>query len=312
MAWLSLTLVIVVLGYRCACATIKFIDRVKKGMTMQATKKTSHRLLASVNATSFKLSILKSAGSKNKMFKRLALVAALSTAVVAPLFSISAQAAPAVNTANSNKTSNTSESAAAASLNQYLSRLGSLQASFVQTTQATNKTAPRPMANQGLKSTHLNQKFTGTMQVKRPGQFRWETTSPSKQLIVTSGKTVWIYDPDLEQAVRQNLDDQVGNTPALLLSGQSATIMKSFRVTQPKASEAFFVLYPKADDGVFESLGIRFSPTASGQGAPSQMILKDSLGQQTTINFSNVKLNPTLSANAFNFVPPKGTDVIDQ
>jgi outer membrane lipoprotein carrier protein len=42
------------------------------------------------------------------------------------------------------------------------------------------------------------------------------------------------------------------------------------------------------------------------------MILKDSLGQQTTINFSNVKLNPTLSANAFNFVPPKGTDVIDQ
>lgn len=276
---------------------------------MQATKKTSHRLLATVNTTPFKLSVLKSAGSKNKMFKRLASVAALSTAMVAPLFSISAQAAPAVNTANSNKTS---ESAAAASLNQYLSRLGSLQASFVQTTQATNKTAPRPMANQGLKSTHLNQKFTGTMQVKRPGQFRWETTSPSKQLIVTSGNTVWIYDPDLEQAVRQNLDDQVGNTPALLLSGQSATIMKSFRVTQPKASEPFFVLYPKADDGVFESLGIRFSSTSSGQGAPSQMILKDSLGQQTTINFSNVKLNPTLSANAFNFVPPKGTDVIDQ
>jgi outer membrane lipoprotein carrier protein len=150
------------------------------------------------------------------------------------------------------------------------------------------------------------------MQVKRPGQFRWETTSPAKQLIVTSGKTVWIYDPDLEQAVRQNLDDQVGNTPALLLSGQPGTIMKSFRVTQPKASEAYFVLYPKGEDGVFESLGLRFTGNSPGQSAPSQMILKDSLGQQTTINFSNVKLNPSFSSSAFNFTPPKGTDVIDQ
>lgn len=284
--------------------------------TQQATKKPSHRVLASAQAAPFKLNklnSLKSVGANNMPIKivlnRIAVAAALSVTLVAPVLSVSAQAAPTANTANAN-TAN--EGAAAASLNQYLSRLGSLQASFVQTTQATNKTAPRPMANQGLKSSHLNQKFTGTMQVKRPGQFRWETSSPSKQLIVTSGKTVWIYDPDLEQAVRQNLDDQVGNTPALLLSGQSSTIMKSFRVTQPKANEPFFVLYPKADDGVFESLGIRFSNTASGQGAPSQMILKDSLGQQTTINFSNVKLNPALSAAAFNFVPPKGTDVIDQ
>lgn len=271
---------------------------------MQTTKKTQYSVSAFVQATPFELTAFKKAS-----FKRIALVAALSASLVAPLLSMSVQAAP---TANANTRASASESAAATSLNQYLSRLGSLQASFVQTTQPTNKTAPRPMANQGLKSTHLNQKFTGTMQVKRPGQFRWETTSPSKQLIVTSGKTVWIYDPDLEQAVRQNLDDQVGNTPALLLSGQSATIMKSFRVTQPKASEPYFVLYPKAEDGVFESLGIRFANTASAKGAPSQMILKDSLGQQTTINFSNVKLNPTLSANAFNFVPPKGTDVIDQ
>lgn len=201
------------------------------------------------------------------------------------------------------------ETAATNNLNQYLSRISSLQASFSQTTQvAAPKGGKAPgLANQGLRNSHLNQTFSGVMQVKRPGLFRWETTSPSKQLIVTTGKTVWIYDPDLEQAVRQNLDDQVGNTPALLLSGQSATIMKSFRVTQPNAKEAYFVLYPKQEDGAFESLGIRFS-----NNSPSQMILKDSLGQQTTINFSNVQSNPNLSTEAFNFVPPKGVDVIDQ
>lgn len=203
-----------------------------------------------------------------------------------------------------------SEQNATTNLNQYLSRLKSLQADFVQTTQLQNNkvsTAKPSSLNQGLRNTHLNQTFTGTMQVKRPGQFRWETSSPSKQLIVTSGQTVWIYDPDLEQAVRQKLDEQVGNTPALLLSGQSSSIMKSFRVTQPNPKEAYFVLYPKAEDGVFESLGMRFT-----KSLPSQMILKDSLGQQTTINFKNVKLNPSLKSSAFNFVPPAGTDVIDQ
>ncbi len=201
------------------------------------------------------------------------------------------------------------ESVATNNLNQYLSRISSLQANFSQTTQTTAaKNAKSPsLASQGLRNSHLNQTFSGVMQVKRPGQFRWETTSPSKQLIVTSGKTVWIYDPDLEQAVRQNLDEQVGNTPALLLSGQSATIMKSFKVTQPSAQDAYFILYPKQEDGVFESLGIRFS-----NNLPTQMILKDSLGQQTTINFSDVKTNPNLNSTAFNFVPPKGVDVIDQ
>ncbi len=34
------------------------------------------------------------------------------------------------------------------------------------------------------------------MKVERPGKFFWETTGPAKQTIVTTGKTVWIYDPD--------------------------------------------------------------------------------------------------------------------
>ncbi len=153
----------------------------------------------------------------------------------------------------------------------------------------------------------MNRNYSGTMQVKRPGQFRWETTSPMQQLIVTNGQTVWIYDPDLEQATRQQMDSQVGNTPALLLSGQPDQIKKAFRVTQPNRSVANFVLYPRSKDSSFESLTIRF------QGdVPSQMVLQDSLGQKTDIQFSNVKLNPRLNDQLFVFKPPAGTDVIDQ
>lgn len=199
-----------------------------------------------------------------------------------------------------------SEADATAALTRALAKLTSLQANFTQTTQTTApKAAPR--AGQQLRASHLNQNFSGVMQVKRPGNFRWETTSPMKQLIVTNGKTVWIYDPDLEQATRQQMDEQVGNTPALLLSGQTDSIMKSFKVTQPNRTQPNFVLYPRNKDGVFESMSIRFAGDV-----PSQMVLKDSLGQQTTVTFSNAKLNATLNTDLFAFVPPKGTDVIDQ
>ena len=154
----------------------------------------------------------------------------------------------------------------------------------------------------------MNQTFKGEMKVARPGKFFWETTSPSKQTIATTGKTVWIYDPDLQQAVRQNLDDQVANTPALLLSGNTSQIMQSYRVTQPDRSKTYYTLYPKNSEGAFQSLTISFGANK----APSLMILQDSLGQTTYVRFNNVKLNPAIPASTFNFTPPKGTDIIDQ
>lgn len=197
------------------------------------------------------------------------------------------------------------EADATAALNRALAKLGSLEAQFSQKTIVANSPAARP--NQGLRPSHMNRSYSGVMQVKRPGQFRWQTTSPMQQLIVTNGQTVWIYDPDLEQATRQQMDSQVGNTPALLLSGQVDQIKAAFRVSQPNRNLASFVLYPRGKDGSFESLTIRF------QGdVPSQMVLQDSLGQKTDIQFSNVKLNPRLNDQLFVFKPPVGTDVIDQ
>ncbi|MDE2421603.1 MAG: outer membrane lipoprotein chaperone LolA [Gammaproteobacteria bacterium] len=198
------------------------------------------------------------------------------------------------------------EAQATAKLNGLLGKISSLQANFSQTTKATTPTKSIPQ-KQGLKSSHLGQTFSGVMQVKRQGLFRWETTSPMKQLIVTSGKIVWIYDPDLLQATRQTLDEQMSNTPALLLSGNAAQIMKSYKVTQPNSAIPYFVLYPRAKDGVFESLAIRFDANV-----PAQMVLSDSLGQQTTVNFTDIKVNPEIARSQFEFVPPKGADVIDQ
>lgn len=227
--------------------------------------------------------------------KKIAYAATLSAITLAPVVGSQVFAAPVAASAQQ----------ATSSLVQQLAGLQRLTADFEQSTKTTNN---KTVQKKGLTAQHMNQTFKGVMKVERPGKFYWETTSPAKQTIVTTGKVVWIYDPDLQQAVRQSLDDQVANTPALLLSGNTSQIMDAYRVTQPDRSKLYYTLYPKQDDGAFQSLTISFGANK----APTLMILQDSLGQTTYVRFSNIKVNPAIPASVFNFEPPKGTDIIDQ
>ena len=231
-----------------------------------------------------------------KMLRKTLCAMTLGVATLAPVISTTVFAAPVA----------ASEQQATANLVKQLSNIKSLSANFEQTTKAT--VATKAPQKKGLTGQHMNQTFKGVMKVARPGKFFWETTSPSKQTIVTTGKTVWIYDPDLQQAVRQSLDEQVSNTPALLLSGNTSQIMKTYRITQPNKSKTYYTLYPKQKDGAFQSLTLSFG----AKSAPTLMILQDSLGQTTYVRFSNVKVNAGVPSSIFNFTPPKGTDIIDQ
>ena len=227
--------------------------------------------------------------------KKIAYAATLSAITLAPVVGSQVFAAPVAASAQQ----------ATSSLVKQLAGLQRLTADFEQSTKTTNN---KTVQKKGLTAQHMNQTFKGVMKVERPGKFYWETTSPAKQTIVTTGKVVWIYDPDLQQAVRQSLDDQVANTPALLLSGNTSQIIDAYRVTQPDRSKLYYTLYPKQDDGAFQSLTISFGANK----APTLMILQDSLGQTTYVRFSNIKVNPAIPASVFNFEPPKGTDIIDQ
>lgn len=199
-----------------------------------------------------------------------------------------------------------SEQQATQQLMNLLSGINSLTAHFEQKIYSSQKN--KVGKSKSLTAQHMNQTFAGVMKVERPGKFFWQTSSPAKQTIVTSGSVVWIYDPDLKQAVRQKLDDQVANTPALLLSGNSTKIMQNYRVSQPDKTVMFYTLYPKNKDGVFQSLSLSFD----AKKAPTQMLLQDNMGQVTHIKFKQAQLNSKIPASTFNFTPPKGTDIIEQ
>ena len=152
------------------------------------------------------------------------------------------------------------------------------------------------------------QETSGELALKRPGQFRWHTDAPMEQLLVSNGKKVWLYDPDLEQVTIQELDQRLTHTPALLLSGDVSTISENFEVSHKEAGEVVdFTLKPKAKDTLFDNLRLSFR-----NGVINDMQLIDSVGQRTNILFMGVQMNQPLKADLFTFEIPEGADVISE
>ena len=148
------------------------------------------------------------------------------------------------------------------------------------------------------------QQAKGQLTLDRPGKFRWQTFMPNPQLIIADGKQLWIYDEDLQQVSVKAQQQGLQATPALLLSSTESAISKHYDVSYQKQTQTF-LLTPKDKNSPFSRIELQFA-----NNKLVAMQLYDQLGQHTVLNFSNIKLNQPLAASTFQFVPPKGVDVI--
>ncbi len=148
----------------------------------------------------------------------------------------------------------------------------------------------------------------GVFYLRRPGMFRWDYQKPFHQEIVSSQDKVWFYDADLEQVTVRSLDDSLGSTPALLLSGTIDLEDKFDLSRQGRDQDMYWIkLTPKDEDSGFKSITIGMQA-----GKLAGMELSDNFGQLTRIYFSNLRQNITLPANLFTFKIPEGADVLQQ
>jgi len=148
---------------------------------------------------------------------------------------------------------------------------------------------------------------SGRVSLSTPRLFRWEYVKPYPQLIVADGKTVWVYDPDLQQVTRRAQGAAEENSPlaALIDPGR---LDKDYTVTEG-ANEAgldWLTLTPRAkDDASFQSARLGFDKSGL-----SRMSFTDLLGQRTEIVFAKWQRNPAFATGTFTYVPPKGVDVV--
>lgn len=177
-------------------------------------------------------------------------------------------------------------------LTQLLNNIHTMQANFTETVKDT-------------KGKTLNQ-LEGKMSLQRPGQFRWDVTAPNRQLIVTNGKKIWIYDTDLQQVTIRYFGKDAGEAPALLLSHSNETLTKDFQVNTQNNSSTF-LLKPKDKSSMFESIQLAFANQEI-----KEMQLQDHLGHITVIQFNRIVMNNQLPPSLFDFKKPANVDVIDE
>ena len=155
----------------------------------------------------------------------------------------------------------------------------------------------------GLDNNHL-QRLTGNLSLKKPNQLRWNVVSPMPQLVMSDGKLVWLYDPDLEQVVIQSFSDDFMANPMRILLGNIDQLNNDFNVI--RSDDNSFSLSPKQKNSLFLAIHLRFTDSVL-----SHIDYQDNFGQSAQLSLTQVKLNPPLAKPAFVFDIPQDVDIIN-
>lgn len=152
----------------------------------------------------------------------------------------------------------------------------------------------------------------GIVYLKKPGKMRWEYRTPTPQLIVSDGKSLWVYTPELNQV-------NVAEAPRAL-AGPAG----SFLAGLGRLREAFSVrflnplkvdgggnpvldLTPKRPEPVLTRLILTVDPRGF---LVRKAVLYDQFENTVTMQFVKVSVNSGLADTLFAFTPPKGAAVI--
>ncbi len=199
------------------------------------------------------------------------------------------------------------ESASAETLEQVVARLETtyretrdLRAEFKQA--ALNKTLNQTIEGQG------------TVWLKKPGKMRWEFKKPTPQTIVSDGKSLWIYTPELKQVT-------VSEAPATLGAGPAGTFLMgmgrlreefTIRFLNPANptdanGHAVLDLRPKKREPTLARLIVAVDPAES---LIRTAVIHDVLENTVTIRFITIEMNRGLPESFFTFTPPPGVAVV--
>lgn len=155
------------------------------------------------------------------------------------------------------------------------------------------------------------QQASGEVWLKKPGKMRWDYVTPEKKLMVSDGSTLWVYEPEDEQAYKQTLSGNALPAQVSFLLGQGK-LAKEFDASLTKVDglgpgEVAIKLVPKVGTAAYRYV-VFVVDAKSGQ--VQRTIIYDQQGGTNTLRFSDVRQNQGIPDAKFKFSPPKGTHIL--
>lgn len=150
------------------------------------------------------------------------------------------------------------------------------------------------------------ERTTGTLEISRPGKFRWTYVDPYEQWLLADGVNIWSYDVDLAQVTVKPQAEALANTPALLLGG-SGDALDQFRYegSYEEVETTWVRLEPHDTESGFLRVELGFIDDTL-----RRMVFFDNLDQTTLVEFRSVAVNEPIDAERFVFEIPGGVDVV--
>lgn len=152
----------------------------------------------------------------------------------------------------------------------------------------------------------LLQQSAGSLSMQRPGKFRWDYILPYPQNIISNGYKIWMYDSELEQVNIRRYNQVLASSPVNLLD-KNQPLNIEFKVSEMPFNEGqkWLKLIPKDKESDFMEMQIGMQ-----NGSIKTMRFIDNFEQQTEIEFEQLLVNPEFKVEYFEFIPPKGTDIV--
>lgn len=144
----------------------------------------------------------------------------------------------------------------------------------------------------------------GELWVKRPDLFNWHMTQPDESVLISDGKTLWFYNPFVEQVSANWLKDVTTNTPFMLIARNQASDWRQYHIKQNGDS---FVLTPKSQSGNLKEFTINVTP--DGTIRAFSAVEQDEQRSSYALTHQS---NSTVDTSKFTFTPPAGVTVDDQ
>ena len=150
------------------------------------------------------------------------------------------------------------------------------------------------------------ERTSGTLEISRPGKFRWSYVEPYEQWLIADGLNIWSYDLDLAQVTVKPQAEALANTPALLLGGADDALAQfDYKGSYRETVTTWVRLVPKNTESGFMRVELGFI-----DGALTRMVFFDNLEQTTLVEFGDLVINAPLDAGRFDFVVPDEVDVV--
>lgn len=153
----------------------------------------------------------------------------------------------------------------------------------------------------------------GSVYLKRGGKLRWEYSEPTKQEIVSDGKTLWVYTPSLNQVNTGPAPEALAGPAGSFLAGLGR-LREHFHVrllnpAQPTDAEGNVVLdlTPRQPVPTLARLILSLEPKG---WEIRKAVVYDQFENTVTMQFTRVAINSGLSDRLFTFVPPPGAATV--